>query len=53
MNKEVGGIPSDVAKALQLGIITEEESKMVLKQMEDRDKKYTNKLRELFRLPPK
>ena len=53
MSNEVKGKPSDVAEALRLGIITEEESKVVLRQMEERDKKRRNEIRKKFGLPPK
>lgn len=45
------GTPADVAEALRLGIISKEESKVVLKQMEERDKKKSNEIRKKFGLP--
>jgi hypothetical protein len=52
-NNEVKGTPSDVAEALRLGIISEKESKVVLKQMEERGKRKANETRKKFGLPPK
>jgi hypothetical protein len=49
----VKGTPLDVADALRLGLISEKESKIVLKQMEERDKKKVNETRKKFGIPPK